>query len=121
MTLVNLDGFQRGIASDEVAINCREFKCTVEPEFKVKLGDIVNEARGFAVAVMQLAVEMAGEISGDTGILAATTDTAFAPVNPTDWFGAPATGLYLDRGEVTAGREQWLDMSASLSSNAGIA
>jgi hypothetical protein len=120
ITLVNLSGFVWGIASDETAVNIRRFRCAVEPEFKTFLPDKQNAARGFAVAPMKLDVDMEFEISGSTGIMAAVPATAFVPVNSTAYFGAPTTGLYLNRGEVELKRDGFKDGSASLSAHAGV-
>lgn len=120
ITLVNLTGFQRGIASDETGINVRQFRTVVEPEWKEFLGDKQNAARGFAVAPMKKTVNIEGEVSGSTGVMAAVATTAFAPVNSSAYFGAPTTGLYLDRGEVTEGRDAWKDVTAEFTANAGI-
>ncbi len=121
VTLVNLSGFVWGIASDETAINVSRFRCVVEPEFKSFLPDKQNLARGFAVASPKVTVDAEGEISGSTGIMAASVVTAgYTPANSTSYWGSPSTGLYLDRGEVDNSRDNFKRMSASLSAYAGI-
>ena len=120
MTLINLDGFQRGVAEDEDGINCREIKTTVEPEYLEFLGDLVNEARGAAVGAMKLAVSISGEVSGASGLMAASAVAAFTPANSIAYFGAPATGLYLEKGEVTESRDGWKDVTCDFWARAGI-
>jgi hypothetical protein len=120
MTLVNLTGAQRGVNADEVGINIREFKTEVEPEYKDFLNGKNGEKRGFAVAAMQKVVSIDGEVMGSTGLMGATATTAFAPANSTAYFGAPTTGLYLDKGTVTENRDGWKDVSAQLTANAGV-
>src|SRR5687768_1591624 len=100
LTLISASGYSHGVTSDETAVNIESFKCTVEPEFIDHLMGKTNEVRGSAVAPMKLSVEMAFEIGGSTGIMAAVPTTAFSPVNSTAYFGAPVTGLYLTKGEV---------------------
>lgn len=120
VTLVNLSGFQWGVASDETGINIRSFRCRIAPEFKEFLKGKTGAKRGFAVEVPELSVSIEGEISGSTGIMAAVVTTATTIANSTAYFGAPTTGKYLDSAEVTEGREGWKDLTAEFSSNAGI-
>jgi hypothetical protein len=120
MQLINLTGFQRGVAEDEDGINIREFKTTVEPEFIEFLNDKVNEARGAAIGAMKLAVSIAGEVAGATGLMAASAVEAFAPANSVAYFGAPETGLYLEKGEVTEARDGWKDVTCDFWARAGI-
>lgn len=120
LTLVNLTGFQRGILTDEVGINIREHKTTVQPELKEFLKDKQNLNRGFATGPMQKEVNIQGEVSGATGLMAATATTAFAEANSSAYFGAPTTGLYLDKAEVTESRDGWKDVTADFSAFAGI-
>lgn len=117
LTYVNLNGFQRGIAADETAINCRRFSVTVEPEFKDKLQGITGMVRGFAVADPMGKLTMEGEIFAGTGIMAATFASAFTPVNEDGYFGRSQGGWYLDSGNVDETREGWLSLTAELSSN----
>lgn len=121
VTLVNLTGFTWGIPSDEDSINVSQFRVIVEPEFKVFAMSRINEARGFAIGEAKAEVDVEGEITGSTGIMAATVATAgYNPNNATNFWGAPSTGLYLNRGEVTMSRDGFEKMSASFSCNAGI-
>lgn len=120
ITLVNLSGYAWGVATDETAVNIRRFRCAVEPEFKTFLNDKQNAARGFAFAPMKLALTMEFEIGGSTGVMAAVPGTAFAPANSVAYFGAPTTGLYLDRGEVENTRDGFKGGTAEFSAYAGI-
>lgn len=121
VTLVNLSGFAYGVASDETGINIESFRARVAPEFKTFVNGKNGEKRGFAVAAPELTVSLEGEISGNTGIMAAVTTTATTIANSTAYFGAPTTGKYLDSGEVTLSRDGLARVSAEFSANAGIA
>lgn len=121
ITLVNLTGYQRGFNGvTETAVNLKSFKVAVEPEYKDYLQGPDGTNIGFAVAPMKKTVNMDGEVGGTTGIMAATASVAFAPVNASDYWGAPSTGLYFDRGDVTKSRDGWKEFTAELSAHAGI-
>lgn len=123
LTLVNLSGFAAGVTADETGINVEEFKTTVEPEFRNVVPGKTGEGRGFVVAAMKKNVSISGEVSGSTGVMAAVAATAFAPANSSAYFGAPSTGLYLTKGEVTESRDGGAlkKMSAEFEALAGIA
>jgi len=122
VTLINLTGFQAGVAADETGINIKTFKTTVEPEFNNILAGKSGTARGKGVGDMKKNVSLDGEVSGSTGVMAATATAAFTPANSSSYFGAPTTGLYLTKGEVTESRENgaWKEMSAEFEAYAGI-
>jgi hypothetical protein len=122
LTYINLTGFQGGVAADETGINIKTFKTDVEPEFKNLLQGKTGEVRGFGVAPMKKIVTIDGEVSGSTGVMAATATAAFTPANSSSYFGAPATSLYLDKGSVTENRENgaWKEVSTEFSAYAGI-
>jgi len=122
VTLVNLTGFSSGVAADETGINIKSFKSSVEPEFKTFVEAKDGTKRGFAVAPMKLTVSIDGEITGSTGVMAATAAAAFTPSNSVAYFGAPTTGLYLDKADVTEERDngQFKSVSAEFSAYAGI-
>ena len=122
LTLINLSGFSAGVASDETGINVKEFKTTVEPEFKNYVPGKTGEIRGAVLAPMKKSVTISGEVTGNTGIMAAVAATAYAASNSSAYFGAPTTGLYLVRGEVTESRDNGAlkEMSADFEAYAGI-
>lgn len=120
MTIVNLTGGTRGVSENETGINIESFKCTVQPEWKDYLANNLGESRAFAVASMELQVAVEGEVIGDTGLMAVTATSAWTPANTVAYFGAPTTGLYLDKAEVTAKRDGWLSMTADFTARAGI-
>lgn len=121
LTLISLSGFVRGIASEEVGINCSKFSLEVEPEINEWLAGIDGQATGKAVGdpMGKLAIE--GEISGSTGVMAAAFITAFVPVNSTTYFGRSAGGFYLDRATVDNSRDGWKSVSVEFSSRFGVA
>jgi hypothetical protein len=120
VTLVNLTGFQHGVNADETGINIETFRARVAPEFKNFVNGKNGEKRGFAVAAAELSVSIEGEVSGTTGVMAATVATATTIANSTAYFGAPTTGKYLDSGEVTETRDGMKRVSMELSAHAGI-
>jgi hypothetical protein len=121
LILVNLTGFSRGVRQDEVGLNIKSIKSAVEPEFTEFLNGKDNARRGFAQGPMKLTATIEGEVNtGLTGIMAARIGTAVTLVNSVAYFGAPTTGLYLMKGDVTEARDGWLEMSCELEASAGI-
>lgn len=121
ITLINLSGFQRGILSNEVGINCSKFSVVIEPEVNEWLLGITGQARGKAVGDPMSTLSIEGEISGATGVMAATFVTAFIPVNVTSYFGRSAGGYYMDKATVDQERTGWLNVNAEYSSKFNVA
>lgn len=118
--LVNLTGFQYGNGSEETGINLESFECRYFPEFKVKLQNYQNQTRGFAVPdKMSREVTVQGEISGNTGLMAATLASAITLANAVTDFGANAVagGFYFDEATVSQGRSSWKALNIRLSSD----
>lgn len=122
LTLINLTGATAGVTSDETGINVKSFKTSVEPEFITVVPGKDGAARGKVVAPMKKEVTIDGETLGSTGVMAALATTAFSPANVSSYFGAPTTGLYLTKGEVTESRDGGAlkEMSATFEALAGI-
>lgn len=123
LTLINLSGYQRGVASDEVGINIERFDVEVEPEINDWLPGKDGQARGKAVGDPMGKLTIEGEIgAGGVGsILVAVFITPFVPVNSVTYFGRSAGGFYLDRGTVSQKRDGWKSISAELSSRFNVA
>ena len=121
LTLVSTGGCLRGVASEETGINVEEVSVTIKPEFKEYLMNKTNEKIGFAVAPAELEMSVKGEISNNTGLVAAVFGTATSIANTTAYAGAPTTGKYLDEMTVVQGRAAWKNMDAKFSAAAGIA
>lgn len=121
-TLVNLTGFQDGVAADETGINIKEIKTSVEPEFRNVIPNKYGVGRGFVVAPAKKEVSISGEVTGATGVMAAVFVTALTLANTTAYFGAPTTGLYPKKAEITESREGGAlkEMSMELEAIAGI-
>jgi len=125
-TLINLSGSTsvgHGVTADETGINISSFKISIEPEYKKPLNNKVDEVRGWAVGSVKKEVTIEGERLLLTGVMAAVVGTAFTPANTssgTGYFGAPTTGLYLDKAEITEARGEWIGMSATFTANAGV-
>lgn len=122
LTLLNLTGFAAGVTADETGINVEEFKTVVEPEFRNVIPGKTGEGRGIVLAPMKKNVTITGEVSGSTGVMAATAAVAFAPANSSAYFGAPTSSLLLTKGEVTENRDGGAlkKMSAEFEALAGI-
>lgn len=120
VTLINLSGYTWGIASNETSVNCSEFRIEIEPELIELLKGQRGTVRGKAIGSMKKTVTMQFEIGGAGGIMAAVSTAAFAPVNSTNYFGAPTTGLYLTAGTVTLNRSGFKAGEATLEAYAGI-
>lgn len=116
LTYVNLSGYQRGVASDETAVNCSSFAVTVKPEINDWLPGITGQAKGKAVGDPEGELTMDFEIGGSTGIMAAVFTTAFVPVNTTTYAGRSQGGFYMDEITVTQEREGWKKGSAKFTS-----
>jgi len=118
LTLINLSGFQRGVASDELGINIESFSVEVSPEVNEWLPGKTGEARGKAIsAIPQGKLTFNGEISDiSAGIGAATFGTAFVPVNTTAYLGRSAGGWYLNTVTVGQDRSGWKTISAEAES-----
>lgn len=125
-TLLNLSASTsvgHGVSSDETGIQIDEFKTSIEPEYKKPLNNKVDEVRAWAIGSVKKEVTITGERLLLTGVMAAVVGTAFAPTNTssgTGYFGAPTTGLYLDKAEVTEKRGDWIGMTATFTANAGV-
>lgn len=121
-TLLNLSGFQDGIAADETGINIEEFKATVEPEFRNVIPGKYGAARGVVLGPAKLNVALRGEVSSALGIMAAVFGTATTIANTTAYAGAPTTGKYLTKFEVTEAREngKLKEVSAEFEALAGV-
>ena len=90
-TLINLSGFQDGVAADETGINIKEIKTSVEPEMNNVVPGKYGAARGRVVGPMKKNVSISGEVSGATGVMAAVSTSAISLANTTAYFGAPTT------------------------------
>lgn len=121
LTYINLSGFQRGIAAEEVALNCSKFSLEVEPEINDWLPGIDGQARGKAVGDPQGRLSIEGEISGSTGAMAAAFTTPFVPANSTTYFGRSAGGFYLSRATVDQERDGWKKASLEFESRFNVA
>jgi len=122
LLLTNLTGFLPGVQADEGGINIKSFKTAVEPEFSNVIPGKNGAGRGRVQAPMKKNVTIDGEVTGSTGVMAAVLGTAFVPANSSAYFGAPTTGLYLQKGDVEESRESGalVAMSAEFEALAGI-
>lgn len=120
MTLVNLSGFQYGIESAETGIQVSSFEITSSPEFKKFVLNISGEKRGFAVGAGEQTLSISGEISGATGIMAATFAAAATIANDVDYAGITTGAWYMDRSTITQDREDFKKGTWEFSRFAGV-
>ena len=71
-TLINLTNFITGIALNETGINISDLKISVEPEFITPVMDNFGHMKGKVVGQPKSTISIGGEVSGSTGIMAAT-------------------------------------------------
>jgi hypothetical protein len=121
VTLVNLSGYQWGVEADETGINVENFNVTYKPEQKEYLRNKVNTKIGFAVDDVEAEITVEGEVSGSTGLMAATFATAVTLANEEDEFGLSAGGVYLDEAAISQSRGGFRRASFKLSKNKNIA
>jgi len=120
VTLVNLTGYQWGVESDETGINIESFEATIKPEQKEFLKDKKGSKIGFAVDVPEAEYTISGEVSGSTGLMAATFATAVTVANDHAEFGMSAGGIYLDEVNPSQSRNGFRKITFKLSQNIGI-
>jgi len=121
VTLVNLTGYQFGVEADETGINIESFEATYKPEQKEFLRDRKSSKIGFAVDEPEGEFSIQGEVSGSTGLMAATFAAAVTIVNDHAEFGLTAGGVYLDEAAPGQTRNGFRKISFKLSKNKGIA
>lgn len=115
LTLKNLTGYQRGVELAETGINVETFEVRYFPEWKEKLPNHQNQTIGFgAPDALSREVTIQGEISGSTGLMAATHTTAVVPANDIADFDGEG-GLYMDEATVAQGRAAWKNLNMRLS------
>jgi len=121
VTLVNLTGYQWGVEANETGINVESFEATYKPEQKEYLKDRVGSKIGFAVDEPEGEFNIAGEVSGSTGLMAATFASAVTIANDTAEFGLTSGGVYLDEASPGQSRNGFRRITFKLSKNKGIA
>lgn len=113
--LVNLSGFQFGFLSDEGGINIESLARKYMAK-KIRVPDKQGSARGKVYYDFSIELDITGEVSGNTGILAATIGAAITIVNTIYGFGITTGGVYVDEATVTYNREklQMISLKASV-------
>lgn len=119
VTIVNGTGFNWGITSDELGINVDTFKFDIKPQFIESLPDKQNCTRSDAYGPLETELDITGETSGSTGIMACVLGTAFVPVNGAALWGSTG-GFYFQGGTITLGRGSWKKVDAKFKAKPGI-
>lgn len=104
-TLINLTNFVTGIALNETGINISDLKISVEPEFITPVMDNFGHMKGKVVGQPKSTISITGEVSGSTGIMAATAIAFTTITNSRAYFSAPTTGALFIKGDVTLSRD----------------
>jgi len=104
-TLINLTNFVTGIALNETGINISDLKISVEPEFITPVMDNFGHMKGKVVGQQKSTISIGGEVSGSTGIMAATAIAFTAITNTHVYFSSPTTGALFVKGDVTLSRD----------------
>ena len=123
LTLVNLSGFQRGIESAETGINVDSFTCRYYPQFKDMVNNYQGQILGFAIPdKLSREVNVSGEVTGGTGIMAAVFATAQTFANDVGSFvatsgGSNAGGFYVDEVTESQSRDGWRTVAMKATSN----
>jgi hypothetical protein len=120
ITLVNLSGHQYGVEADETGINIESFDAVYRPEQKEFLRNKSGTKIGFAVDDPEGEFTVTGEVSGSTGLMAATFAAAVTVANDTAEFGLSAGGIYLDEASPGQNRQGFRRISFKLSKNKNI-
>ena len=119
-TLINLSGFQQGVAEDETGINVNSFTTDTKPEFKNFVMDKSGVKRGFAVGPGEQTITISGEISGSSGIMAAIFTTAVSLANTVNYAGVTTGDIYLDSSNIVENHTALKTGTWTFSRNTGI-
>lgn len=103
--LVNLSGFQFGFLSDETGINIESLSRQYTAK-KIRVPDKQGSARGKIYYDFTINLTIDGEVSGNTGIMAATIGASITIANVIYGFGITTGGVYVDEATVTYNREK---------------
>jgi hypothetical protein len=121
VTLVGLSGYQWGVEAEETGINIESYEITYRPEFKEFNKNKSGEKKGFAVGDSEAEITIAGEVSGSTGLMAATFASATTIANDAALFGLSAGGVYLDEVTESQSREGFRSVSFKFTKTKGVA
>ena len=119
----NASTYVWGVSAAEAGINIESIDLDYKPEFKNFLMSRQNEKIAFAVASPEVEVSIQGEISGSTGLMAATFIAVTVLGNSIDYFGvaiANAWSIFLDGATVSMKRDGWKSVNWKGSGNKGI-
>lgn len=119
VTLVNATGYTFGVPAAETGVNVESIEFTVKPEFKEYLMNRQNEKIGYAIADPETEITVQGEISGTTGLMAATFASTITLANDVTEFGSTGA-IKLDEATVTISRNGWKKVSMKLSRNGNL-
>lgn len=113
--LVNLSGFQFGFLQDETGINIESMSRKYGAK-KIRVPDKQGSARGKIYYDFTIDLQIDGEVSGSTGIMAAVIGASITIANIIFGFGITTGGVYVDEATVSYNREklQVISLKASV-------
>lgn len=120
VTLVNLSGWQWGVEADETSVNIESYSVTYKPEQKEFGRNKSGTKIGFAADDPEAEITIEGEVTGSTGLLAASFTTAVTVANDHADFGLSAGTIFLDEANPSQSRDGFRRISAKLSKNKNI-
>ena len=118
--LVNLSGFTYGFLSDESGINIESMQRQYTAK-KIRVPDKQGSARGKVYYDFTIMLTIDGEVSGNTGLLAATIGASITIANTVFGFGITTGGVYMDEATLSQNREKLLAISIKASVDPQIA
>lgn len=119
-TLVNLAGFQHGVAQDETAINIASFNLSVAPHDRQYINDKNGDPRGYWEGALRRDISLSGEITNTTGVMAFTFGTACTLANTVTAFGATTGTVTLMDAQITQERDGFRSLTQNLRADTGI-
>lgn len=140
VTLAGTAGPAFGLPAAELHVDALNVTVEIAPQFIREKTDFAGITNNVAYGPMEMSVSMSGETktkgvaSAYTGsVLLSVLGTAFSPVNTystlvntptgtniTAIWGAPTTGLYLEKGTLTYGADGYVGFSVDLKARAGV-
>ena len=112
---------QRGVESDETGINISAIDVVYRPFVNDRLMSNVGEPRARAVSdKFSRDITIRGEVTGNTGLMAADLGVPITVANDIDTFGDGSGTVLLDEVTESQERANWRNINMRLSSDPGV-
>lgn len=110
-----------GVPLPEVGISVKQVSTDYFPEINVPIDDNVGERRGEVRSVkVSRDIQISGEVTGATGVMAWGFLTACIPANNVQRFGDGTGTILMDKVTIVDARAEWEMFSATLHSRPGV-